>query len=110
MRLGGWQRLGIILSVVWLVVVPVQGWWTTLNAERRVSRAAQKQYDECIKIRPHQPCLDEQMRRLNALPPLSGTTWLFWYALVGFGPVLLGWLTGPILIGLGRWVLRGFQK
>jgi hypothetical protein len=36
---------------------------------------------------------------------LAGFLWLMW-----LGPVVLFWVAGAIVIGTGRWVMRGFAS
>ena len=90
-RLSGWQRIGIVLSVVWLLVGNL--WVHHILSER----------DEA-----YQTCLAAMTGRLFHCEPLQQIkrdTLFFTYV-----PVPLAWLLVYIIVSTVRWIRRrGFQ-
>ncbi len=108
-RLNGWQRIGIVLSVIWAVA---GGWWgkdnATYNKEEIVNTA-----ELCRRLGDLEPRLVE-----CSMDPKETSTYRYllgtprpWYgaAMVGLAPILFMWLAVYSLIGLWRWIRRGIQ-
>ena len=103
-RLGGWQRLGVVISVCWLVGSFVgfrahqyQQGMDSANAAVRLCSAypAQKTFDQCW---------DENLPyRQSALAP-------YWPPIlfVSLAPIPLFWFFGWTVIAVVRWVRAGF--
>ena len=94
-RLKGWQRIGILLSVLWLLV----GAWLAQQAVYAPLRAG---YSKCLSLSvPPSICkaeLDKGIaRKTEELPGAI--------AVFALGPIILVWLIAWIV----RWVRRGFQ-
>jgi len=129
--MSGWQRIGVVISVLWLVGLPVY----TLMAH---NREAQGRYVDCIVGL-------EQVGRTggdrDALPGVSNEQWCgAWHvsispldafgvfvgrswatgigriehtydigvAMIVWAPIILLWLVGWIVLSTVRWVRRGF--
>jgi hypothetical protein len=103
MRLGGWQRIGIILSVAWAVAGPIYLNDRAYNNALKESgltyhfcREAQgatgdpatcsKQSDEMLKI------------GMQNVAPIGSLGW----AVVAIAPVVLAWILVYIIVGLWR--------
>lgn len=104
MRLNGWQRIGVVLAVVW---VPVGFFWGNaigLHQGDWVTDA----YKTCLRTHddwnPCQATFDAQWG------PAIANHW--WYgAVMVFLPIpllLLGWAIVRGLVKIGRWVRAGF--
>ena len=110
MRLGGWHRIGIVLSVAWVVAGPFY-----LNG--RAYDAALKDAGETYHLcREAQGAADDPAtctERSNVMlkigmqnvAPIGSLGW----ALVAVIPVVLGWIFVYIIVGLWRWIRAGFK-
>jgi hypothetical protein len=110
--MSGWQRIGVVISVLWLVGLPVY----VLNDNN------QRVYNNVLDcITPEKlaggATFDQVLQRCHAVygPYLSwGDLARFFRDNVemstGFllGPIILLWLVGWIVLGTVRWVRRGF--
>jgi hypothetical protein len=94
-RFNGWQRIGIILSVLWLL----GGTWLAQQAVYAPVRAG---YSKCISLGvPLSICkaeLDKGVARKKKELPGA-------IAVFALGPIVLFWLIAWIV----RWVRRGSQ-
>lgn len=123
MRLNGWQRIGVVLSVVWLLCV--FGYW----AVHRLDAAQQSlsfQIQECSRAEDYPPARSEDawkqfqpenfascQARVNATYVAdfhqANGTWPLPLAFWGV-TVTMAWLLTWGLFGLGRWIRRGFAE
>lgn len=98
-NLGGWLRIGIVLSVIWIVIGGSFGWnhaYDGVDANFKQCVTAMKSAADL------QACRDA---RNNALAVPRGVS----AAIVAFGPLLVAWLALYGLALLVRWIRRGFQ-
>lgn len=113
MRIGGWKRIGIVASVVWMIGGTIAGhlYEVSVLDERSMSsfrlcyesRTQGTNYDGAAALRI---CSQQsQERRVEAFNGI----WVddIFVALV---PVFLGWPAVFALRGMFRWVKRGFGK
>jgi len=111
MRLGGWQRIGILLSVAWAVAGPIY-----LND--RVYNNALKEYGLTYSLcRDSQGAGDYDPARctkwadetqkieMRNFAPIGSLGW----ALEATLPVVLAWILAYIIVGLWRWIRAGFK-
>jgi hypothetical protein len=128
-KLGGWQRIGVILSVLWFVGFGV------FMFEHEMSRHGDFhmwQLGNCYKIaemrreplQPNDPAYasrDAQIERdlkdcrdraSAFFTKQVGDFWsnLWILPLVDLASIALAWLFVWIVVSLVRWVSRGFQK
>jgi hypothetical protein len=96
-RLNGWQRIGIVLSVLWALSAVV---WVPTFLDHR----AMKDFKVCIDVYTDfsmcQRSLDRQLKDTEA-------NRTFITAAVALAPVVISWLL--IIVATVRWVRRGFQ-
>jgi hypothetical protein len=112
--LTGWQRLGVVLSVLWAVAGPL---WFVSRENTRINNS----FESCLavthlanSIALQEKMADDCSRTASALatsvPQLmaddNGKKILAW--VVG-GPIVILWLLGWMLIGTTQWVARGFR-
>lgn len=112
-RLNGWQRIGIIASVIWIVVggfyvrdsiideslMPMT--WAMQDCERSwhansTAPDAESRYDACIKTAEARP------------PSKSDERIMTETIMITFGLLALAWLLVYCLVWLARWIRRGF--
>jgi hypothetical protein len=107
LRLNGWQRIGAILSIVW--VIGAYGYvgnqrWSAYQDSVKFS------YDMCSSnervYATGKDCLPDA-KRFAALMD-QGHEWDAPAAALGGVP--LGWLLAYGLIALWRWIARGFRR
>jgi hypothetical protein len=108
-RLGGWHRIGITASILWLVVGAFWGYKVgDLEGYRTVDHW---RYD-CIWDQhavPSPSVSDWCIQESNKLwPALNRNTWTY-TALYALVPIVLGWLTAYGIIALVRWIRTGFK-
>ena len=113
--MGGWIRIGIVLSVVWALV---GGFWAHNSAGNEVQRRTGAQFDVCVAINkarlgdaaPYdqisKPCRDQFPN--NYLHNIEG----FWWgvAFVALVPIPVAWIIIYMLTALYRWIRRGFVE
>lgn len=93
-RLNGWQRIGIVLSVVWAIAVIV---WDTLEVIRHKRLLSQ--------------CLSGADPVMNYCARTYEVPWFMnaMIVLAALAPIPIAWLLVWGLVALVRWVRRGFQ-
>lgn len=117
-RLNGWQRIGIILSVIWAIG---GGIWGNTMALDEAGKLTSLQLDSCVatnrarlRLKPGEsepydkvwtPCWE--LHAKNFMHHADG----HWYAAAGVGlvPIPIAWLIVYGLVVLGRWIRRGFK-
>lgn len=101
-RLNGWQRIGIVLSVVWAIGALVYVW------QDHTARSAthQKLYYKCMFAPDGDTSLcdarDQALRSASRRVTVDLLTW-------SLAPIPIAWLLVWGLVALVRWVRRGFQ-
>jgi hypothetical protein len=103
-RLNGWQRLGIIASVLWFLIA---AWKIDSYFVRNASMLSTDKYNACLDAqRPSAVCDQERSKEWQEVMQgqFEDT------ALVGGVPIPFAWLTVYGLIALVRWVRVGFVK
>lgn len=104
MRLNGWQRIGIVLSIVWAVGAAIH----TRNDEIDFwKNFASTGYTICMEAKSADgaKCSAEMSEALMKLREP------FWpnIAFNALAPVLSGWLVAYLALWIFRWVRRGFE-
>jgi hypothetical protein len=99
MRLKSWQRLGIIVSVIWVAIVPT---YFHLSQEDNARRIAGERYQLCIK-QLQTSATKAGIERCNKdlRWALAIARWSSWGQLA-FIPLLIAWLVGWGLLVLAR--------
>jgi hypothetical protein len=116
-RLNGWQRIGIVLTVIWCVV---GGLWIRGLVIDDMGAAATSEYAQCLAARSIQPdgsvpadtdwgpCrkrFDARWQRDVVDRWVEGLIFTVAYT---FAPILIVWLVIYVLVAVGRWVAAGF--
>jgi hypothetical protein len=101
-RLNGWQRVGIVLSVIWAIG---GGLWGNAIGIHQGDWAVEKLKFCYAHNTEWAPC--DVAFHMDYSTAIAG----HWYvaAIVGLVPIPLGWLIVYALIGLWRWIRRGFN-
>jgi hypothetical protein len=113
-RANGWQRLGIVLSVLWAVAGPL---WLVIDTNTR----ADESYQSCVSLayslslsstdqeKAVERCGSARLASTTSLPQMweekDGRNAL---ALMVGGPIVAMWLLGGIVISTIRWIAHGF--
>ena len=101
MQLNGWQRVGIVLSVLWIVVIAI---------------IALSEYAGWVRLgeftfRYEVMTLKTGARFVDDLGLLYEPSFkVFYFATALLLPVLIGWITVYLLAWAIRWVHRGFKR
>jgi hypothetical protein len=108
MRLTGWQRLGVVLSVVWALGAGIH----TRNADvERADNFAKFAYKVCSDSkslahdRDLSSCAQEREKNLETWMKGSDAN----VAIAALAPIPFGWLTAFILLYVGRAQVIGFR-
>ena len=111
-RLKGWQRTGIILSVLWVTCASM---WFIQQVPAH-QPAITSVYRQCIQepnahrsaCKARAKSFDKEVRsELTALPlPLDRAEWPG----IALAPILLVWILAYIVVWLARWIVRGPRK
>jgi hypothetical protein len=92
-RLNGWQRVGIVLSVAWAILVLVGVTLGVIQDHDNLS--------DCLKS------ADPLMNYCRQRWQVPWSTYLG-MTLVGLAPIPIAWFLVYGLVGLVRWIRRGF--
>jgi hypothetical protein len=110
MRLNGWQRIGIVASVIWAIGAPI---YLDDGAVKHAHELFAQSYEHCRDIPTNDPerCFQQASRLYDTVPRYSLTTpeQRVNFALAAFVPIVLAWLIAYALIYLVRWIRAGFK-
>ena len=103
MRLNGWQRIGLIVSVLWALGAAIHERNEQVNSAKalyqlKAQTCFTEQADTAIK------CLDKVSFQ-DAMDATANWPDVAFYA---FGPVVAGWLVALITLSSFRWIRAGF--
>jgi hypothetical protein len=112
MKLNGWQRLGIIVSAIWLIAAPLTAKIAmNINANKMLEsdlHTCDLAYQGAMNAyKDVQNCKDRWMK-LDADASYRNIG-LAGFGVIGIVPAMLGWLIAYGLIFLVRWVRQGFK-
>jgi hypothetical protein len=121
--MSGWQRLGIVLSVLWTITCPI---WLVIDTNTRASH----DFESCLhlagSISDDYENADKRAQVYDRMSNrcqhtyLASTTSLsqmiadednkkFLARMIG-GPIAATWLLSSIVIVTFRWISRGFKR
>ena len=106
MRLGGWQRIGVVASVVWIVGA---GGCQYLQDAKAAHSTAFVLGELCLHraggdkdaIRS---CIDQEIQIRRIL--MDQSEWKLEVTFLAFVPLLIGWPVGYLAL---KWIRAGFQ-
>jgi hypothetical protein len=107
MRLNGWQRIGIVASVIWAIGAPI---YLDHSAEQKATEWFGASYELCRNNPSSDPnrCLELASRQYDLVERYSLLSANG--AVAALVPVGLGWLLAYALVYLVRWIRAGFAK
>jgi hypothetical protein len=110
MRIGGWQRVGIVASVAWVIC---GGMYQHLADWKEARETAFAVGEVCFRglsaNATTKAVLDCGAREVQLRDTLMGDDGLN-VALMAFGPLPLAWLAAYVSRGVWRWVRAGFVR
>lgn len=102
-RLNMWQRLGIVLSVLWVLGAGAYQWRKTARAGSEYALASVHLCERLAKPGAPANCWDEWMPSYKLI-----TEYVWWeMAARAFIPLILAWLFAYLTLWTVRWVLAG---
>jgi hypothetical protein len=107
MRLNGWQRIGIVASVIWAIGAPIYlDNEAQSDAEKRYSRV----YGSCRDVPSNEPelCAQRAGAAYGSVPRYHFTSANGTF--VALAPIPVGWLLTYALVYLIRWIRAGFKQ
>jgi hypothetical protein len=113
MRLNGWQRIGIVASVIWAIGGGFWGNHIGLEPGEVVARVNRDCWMSTFK-NPDDTTTNDVRRascELDFYRDFPEAIKYHWYVAAGVAliPIPLGWLAAWGLVGLVRWIRRGFD-
>jgi hypothetical protein len=121
MHLNGWQRIGIVASVLWAIgggfwgnnIRIHEGDWVWQEYQFCIEHADAKAENSASSL---QAASEDVAKKLDACDKARDKSWpaaisYHWVygAFFGLVPILLGWLTAYGIIALLRWIRAGFK-
>jgi hypothetical protein len=106
MHLNGWQRIGIVASICWIVI---GGLWIRGNVFDDLAAPATAVYRNCIS-KPEYIIEDCDRKYDAAWRPIADHWDRIWYYTAAYTliPIPIVWLIVYGLVGLVRWIKAGF--
>jgi hypothetical protein len=101
-RLSGWQRIGIVLSLVWAICALVYFWQ---EEEARIARYQKAHYECLFAPNSDQSLCDAKFEAVNGAIRMSEVNLL----LRALAPIPIAWVAIYIVVWTVRWIRRGFQ-
>ena len=98
LHLNGWQRIGIVLSVIWAIVGGLWGFYAVDHTAA--------DYQTCLKSSTYWEACRQAFAYNYAAS--SNTRW-YNAALLGLAPIPIGWLIGYALADIVSWIRAGFR-
>ena len=112
----GWQRIGVVVSVLWLIVFPI---YLVVHSSMNAGHL----YEQCLKSYLPGLTSEEKHETCWRSSHIGAVTWkTVGYALIAgnsdtvalwpmmFGPVALLWSLGVITLGTVRWTRRRLSE
>jgi hypothetical protein len=107
-RLNGWQRIGAVLSILWLLggaVYSLSEWNERKEGYRKYLRNVCYQTSD---DKERNNCLDLVFAKAERAYPVS--IFLGGVLIRGVIPIILGWGVALISVKTYKWIRVGFQK
>ncbi len=107
-NINGWQRLGIVVSVLWIIGAAL---FQRTSDVDRAQDFMNETYQTCIDLKKQHndfnfgPCMDEAEKNYAIFVKDSWGN----VAFTALAPIPIGWLLAYTVIGIFRWVRRGFH-
>ncbi len=101
-RLSGWQRLGVLISILWVILAPTTAVYLYSQSGTEQAWLA---YSVCSRAKLNATDCDAEVRknlRVLTTPDWGGV------AFIAVAPIPVFWLAGWLTITSVRWVRRGF--
>ena len=96
MRLNGWQRIGVVASVIWVIVGPI---YVMTRDENYAREQASLSMRACYEAE-HKDCLKQFDATYTAFRKIT-PGWGSW-AILAFVPIVAAWLMALGLVALLR--------
>jgi hypothetical protein len=109
--MSGWLRIGVVLSVLWVVGYPIYSFIDETKSNERAYRTCQKIYiqyfpnPDLSSADIHAQC---QKTAFELTPPILANE-NFWILFVA-APLALFWILGGVILWTVRWIRRGFTN
>ena len=105
MRVNGWQRIGVVLSVLWAIGAAI---YVRSAQVKNADSLFQMEFSACLneRIATIKACSD----KVSLQNAMDATAYWPDVAFFAFAPVIAGWLMAFITLKIFRWVKVGFSK
>lgn len=108
LRLNGWQRIGIVVSLLWVIIA---GFAQNDSDLVRATKAYELTFRICndVAAQHHQDDVSDCDKEAAKTYAVYLEHRLGDVLLVSFVPIPFAWLLAYMLVGLYHWVKRGFN-
>ena len=109
--MSGWQRIGVVLSVLWIVGYPIYSFIDENESNERAYRTCLKIHTEYFP-NPDLSSADIHARCQKTAFELTGPILAnenFWILGVA-APLAIFWILGGLTLWSARWIRRGFAR
>jgi hypothetical protein len=106
-RLNGWIRIGIVVSVVWMLYITGTAAWEYIQHHPYASNFIEWR---CEKTGESYVSLEKITGPFVDLVPLSATLRLGRFATALLAPILVFWITAITVVYTVRWISNGFAR
>ena len=102
MKLNRWQRIGVVISMLWALGAAYNERTSEMDAGQKFIQLA---YQTCTESEPSIPrdCLAEMTKNIEIWMKPNWANISF----IAFAPILLGWILVFIIIRVYRWIKAG---
>ena len=108
-RLNGWQRIGVVLSVFWVISVGV---WLLKERAYHADRSYTRAFGSCYEYpftETVEDCLGKAREHRKVVFESTSNVMPADFAVFAFVPVALGWGLTWGGVKIARWVIAGFR-
>ena len=126
-RLNGWQRIGVVASVIWLCFVSFAAIDSLNSGQGAFTHTIKGKDGYCLKHEPakprvsdkNPPTAEEFFKQMGAVclaenyvKATPDTTYFSWRSFLSMLllPLVFGWFGAYLLIYVVRWVANGFRR
>jgi len=103
-RLGGWQRIGVILSVLWALLVSAYAAFEYVSGPDSAMLLI-----EMVVSKTGEPTTILENNAYRDLVPVQSKLLISRFVIALLAPVALAWVLAYLCIWAVRWIVAGFR-
>jgi hypothetical protein len=107
MRLNGWQRIEVVLSILWTIGAAI---YVRSTQVENANSLFQMEYNACVNHNQQSTTIKSCLDKVSFQNAIDVTANWLDVAFFAFAPVIAGWLIAYIALKTFLWVKVGFSK